>query len=196
MPTGNRLILKSTFSHAVEQLPRPGYPAHRVRNIRLANNTKVTLRPIRAEDAAIENDFVSGLSSSSRYLRFLYPLRELTPEMLAYFTQIDYQREMALIAVLETPEGEKQIGVARYSVLPDGASCEFAVVVGDQWQGRGLARQLMFALIDAARDHDLKVMEGVVLAENKRMRNFAQSLGFQTVANVEDRNLVRIRLDL
>ena len=174
----------------------PAYPAHLVWNIRLATGTKIVFRPIRAEDAAIENEFVSHLSDESRYLRFLYPLRELTPEMLAYFTQIDYEREMALIAVIDTPGGDEQIGVARYSTLADGRSCEFAIVVGDEWRGRGVARQLMFGLIDAARAQGLEVMEGIVLAENKRMRNFAQSLGFQTITNAEGPGVVRIRLEL
>jgi acetyltransferase len=76
--------------------------------------------------------------------------------MLSRFTQIDYEREMALIAVLDTPQGERQVGVARYARLPDGESCEFAIVVADDWQGRGLASQLMKSLIAAARDRGLR----------------------------------------
>jgi acetyltransferase len=82
-------------------------------------------------------------------------LRELTQTMLVRFTQIDYDREMALVATCPTEEEdggkEKQIGVARYVTNPDGESVEFALAVGDDWQKHGVGRKLMTALIDCAR---------------------------------------------
>jgi acetyltransferase len=172
------------------------YPGALVQCFDLADGTTVMLRPIRPEDAKIERDFVNGLSGQSRYLRFMYALADITPAMLARFTQIDYDREMALIAVVNAGGREVQIGVARYATLHDGESCEFAIVVGDAWQGKGLARRLLKALIEVARERRLKVMQGVVLAENTRMLKLARSIGFEVRPDEGEENLMRLRLDL
>jgi acetyltransferase len=172
------------------------YPSAMIRSLELADGTQVTIRPIRPEDAGIERDFVNGLSEQSKFLRFMYTLHQITPEMLSRFTQIDYDRELALIAVTDGPQGEKQVGVGRYTTLPDGETCEFAIVVGDDWQGKGLARRLMMGLIEAARERRLKVMEGVTLQENGRMLELARSLGFETMTDKEDPELVQMRLQL
>lgn len=173
-----------------------GYPASLSEAVVLANGVVVTIRPIRAEDAMLEVEFLQGLSSESRYQRFLYELDELTDEMLAEFTQIDYQREMALIAVLDLPHGSRQIGVARYSIAPDGHSCDFAIVVGDAWRGTGLAQELLGRLVRIARDRGVRIIEGVSFAENRRMQGLARTLGFETLPDSEDRDLVRMRMSL
>lgn len=172
----------------------PGYPDELIHQATLPDCRTVTIRPIRPEDAGLEQDFVKGLSAHSRYQRFLYTLRDLSPEMLSRLTQIDYRREMALIALQGTPQGERQVGVARYVTLPDGQSCEFAIVVADDWQGQGLAYQLMQRLIEAARDRGLRVMEGFRLLKNARMQDLARSLGFQSSPDPDDPTLVRMRL--
>lgn len=154
------------------------YPRKLVHNWELPDGTIVRIRPIRPEDAGIERAFVNALSDQSRYYRFLYLLRELTPEMLSRFTQIDYDREMAMIAVLGDPPNETEIGVARYIPLPNGTTCEFAVVVADEWQGKGVAMHLVRPLIEHAREKGLTRMDGVVLAENTNMLNFARMTGF------------------
>ncbi|HEX7374975.1 MAG TPA: GNAT family N-acetyltransferase, partial [Steroidobacteraceae bacterium] len=112
------------------------------------------------------------------------------------FTQIDYDRELALVGVVATPEGEEQIGVARYITLEDEQTCEFAIVVGDRWQGKGLARQLFGALIAAARRTDLKTMTGVTLRENTRMLDLARAHGFRLKTDEDDPSLVQMILDL
>jgi acetyltransferase len=116
--------------------------------------------------------------------------------MLSRFTQIDYDRELALIAVIDTPEGEQQVGVARYTTLPDEETCEFAIVVGDAWQGKGLARRLFALLIEAARDRRLKTMMGVTLRENTRMIELSKSHGFAVRRDPEDPELVQMTLAL
>lgn len=172
------------------------YPATLVETFGTADGTTVTLRPIRPEDAVIERDFVNGLSDQSRYLRFMYALSAITPAMLSRLTQIDYDREMALVAVIETADGEREIGVARYATQAGTESCEFAIVVGDEWQGRGVARRLLKALIGVARERRLKEMRGVVLAENIRMQKLARAVGFEISALPDDTNLMSLRLDL
>ncbi len=172
------------------------YPSGLEATIGLAGGVRAAVRPIRPEDAAIERNFVHGLSEQSKFLRFMFGLKDLTPAMLSRFTQIDYDREIALIAVIETPAGEQQIGVARYTTLPDLETCEFAIVVADGWQGKGLARQLLSRLADAARARGLRTMTGVTMRENTRMIELSRSLGFSTQADREDPELVQMTLAL
>jgi acetyltransferase len=157
------------------------YPASLVSRWHLPDGTPVTIRPIRPEDAHIEQAFVRGLSDESRYFRFMQAVHELTPEMLVRFTQIDYDREMAMIAVMEDEaRGELQVAVARYIANPDRRSCEFALVVADEWQGRGIGSHLMQVLMQVARARGLSLMEGEVLAGNSNMLALMKHLGFAT----------------
>jgi acetyltransferase len=172
------------------------YPTALRDSLVLPDGTVATIRPIRPEDAGIERAFVQGLSEQSKFLRFMFGMRDLTPAMLTRFTQIDYDRELALIAVIDGPAGERQIGVVRYTTLPDGETCEFAIVVGDDWQGKGLARRMFTRLIEAARERRLKLMTGVTLRENSRMIELSRSLGFTTGTDPEDPELVQMVLRL
>jgi acetyltransferase len=168
------------------------YPAHLRRHFRTHDGIECILRPIRPEDAKIEQAFVHGLSSRSKYFRFMSALEELTPAMLSRFTQIDYDREMALIAVTEVQGVEQEIGVARYITNPDGESCEFAIVVADEWQGKGIATQLMRVLRERAREKGLTLMTGEVLRENQGMLKLMRTLGFQIRGHPEARELCTV----
>ena len=172
------------------------YPRALQQTAELGDGREVLIRPIRPEDAQMEQDFVRGLSEQSKYLRFMYAARELTPSMLSRFTQIDYDREMALIGLDNSVDEELLLGVARYVMLPDEVTGEFAVVVTDAWQGRGLAHVLMSALIQAARRRGLQFIEGTTLAENHRMLDLARRLGFVVSIDPNDRDLRLMRLDL
>jgi acetyltransferase len=145
----------------------------------------MVMRPIRPEDAEIEDEFVRNLSPESKYFRFMRALQELTPEMLVRFTQIDYNREMAFIATTEVEGKEKEVAVGRYVTNPDGQSCEFAVVVGDEWRGKGIGSRIMMALMEVAKSRGLRLMEGEILSENVNMLSLARRLGF-TIRSVED----------
>ena len=155
------------------------YPQHLVHPHRLFDGTEVVIRPIRPEDAEIEQAFVRGLSDDSRYNRFMGQLRELAPRKLQYLTTIDYDRHMALIATVQRDGREAEIGVARYVVTPGSESCEFAIAVDDAWQGTGVAGLLMLELMAAARSRGLKTMVGFVLASNHKMLKFCRQLGFE-----------------
>jgi acetyltransferase len=172
------------------------YPTQFVREWQLADGPLVTLRPIRPEDAQIEQDFVKGLSDESRYFRFMDTLRELTPRMLVRFTQIDYDREMAFIATIDEEGREVEIGVARYITNPDGETCEFALVVTDAWHRRGLGRRLMELLIEVAQQRGLKEMVGHILANNVSMLELCTGLGFDTVQSAQDPTQKRATLPL
>ena len=172
------------------------YPNKLIDEHILVDGTRLTIRPIRPEDARLEQKFVDGLSERSRYLRFMYSLRKITPEMVSRFTQIDYDREMALIAQVTNEGVEEQIAVARYVTYPDGRGCEFAIVVGDDWHHKGIATELLKRLIDIARDRRLDQMDGVVLRENKGMIELAKDLGFEQKASPNDPNIVLMSLRL
>ena len=172
------------------------YPADLEEKATLRDGARVTLRPIRPEDAGLEREFVQGLSAQTMRLRFLGALRSLDPTMLARFTQIDYDREMALIALATDAAGAPEIAVCRYFALPDGASCEYAIVVADAWQGRGLGRLMMSRLIAVARSRGLTSMEGVVDASNEGMLKLCAHLGFTVAGEPGDALMKRVVLDL
>lgn len=135
------------------------YPARLVQARRFDDGTPWVIRPIRPEDGEPLQEFIRGLSERSRYMRFVSMMRELTPRMVARYTQVDYHRELALVAATQVPNPANRghpreviIGFAHYLRNPDGRGAEYALVIGDDWQRRKLGGQLMSALIDAARE--------------------------------------------
>ena len=172
------------------------YPVDLVGDYVLHDGTKLRIRPIRPEDAILEREFVNGLSERSKFLRFMLVLKNISPQMVSRFTQIDYDREMALIAIAPTDAGERQVAVARYVTYPDGRNCEFAIVVADDWHHRGIATELLRRLIDIARDRRLERMDGIVLRENTGMIDLARNLGFEEHAIPEDPSLLGVSLKL
>lgn len=193
-----RVVVKNVSAAAREysHLAIHPYPSKLAGMHQLPDGTRLEIRPIRPEDASLEREFVDGLSHRSRYLRFMYAMKSITPQMVSRFTQIDYDREMALIAVVDTGDGERQIAVARYVTNPDGRSSEFAIVVADDWRGRGIATELLRRLIDVARDQRLETLDGVVLKENKGMLKLAGELGFKQQASPDDPQTVIVSLRL
>jgi len=173
------------------------YPTELAGNWQMPDGTDVMVRPIRPEDAEIEQTFVRNLSPESKYFRFMQSLDQLSPLMLARFTQIDYDREMALIAVIgeDTPQA-RSIGVARYVSNPDRQSCEFALTVADEWQKKGVGQQLMQRLMGIARDRGIEIMEGEVLANNNKMLSLCERLGFRVVHDSDDPEVVHVRRHL
>ena len=150
------------------------YPAELEEEIALADKRIVRLRPIQPEDADAVLHFFGRLSERSRYQRFMQYLRELSPQMLARFTQLDYDRELALVAVAD---GEI-VAVGRYAPNADGRTAEFALVSADEWQGKGLGRALLGRLVGAARAAGYEALYGHILGANRDMLDLAERLGF------------------
>lgn len=172
------------------------YPSDLIRNWELRDGTPVLIRPLRAEDAQSEQDFVRRLSPETKYFRFMSALKELPPSLLAKLTQIDYDREMAFLALIDREGEDYQIGVCRYTVNPDATSCEFAIVVDDVFQHSGVGRKLMEVLIETARQRGLRQMKGIFLANNDRMLRFVQRLGFRLSNDPDDNSIKHGALDL
>ena len=144
---------------------------------------RMTIRPIRPEDAAAHTAFFARLSPQDIRYRFFSAMREMPPEQMARLTQVDYDREMAFIAVNETT-GDT-VGVSRLACDSDGRSGEFAVIVQADMKGRGLASHLMRRLIEWARIRGLDEVVGQILADNHPMLAFIRHLGF-TVHRMPD----------
>jgi acetyltransferase len=172
------------------------YPTHLVSNWQMVDGSNVVIRPIQPEDVWLVKEFVKNLSDESRYFRFMKSVEELSVLTLVRFTQIDYSREMALIAVNEEQHKEVELGVARYAINPDGESCEFALVVADTMRGTGLGQKLMLALMDIARSKGLKRIEGEVLKNNANMLKLMKRIGFSVTTNPDDSNIKNVHKTL
>jgi acetyltransferase len=172
------------------------YPVELAKDVTLRDGTRLHVRPIRPEDAELERAFATSLSRETRYFRFFYQLNELSPAMLARFTQVDYDREMALVAIDETESGRAIVGVARYTMDPGRESAEFAIVVADAWQHRGVGRMLMDELLACARARELARIAGSVLRSNQNMLRFIESFGFSVRNDPEDPELAEVVLEL
>ncbi len=205
----NPLILDETGAVAVDaricvEFPRAStdpyhhmaihpYPANLQVTYQLLDGSDIIIRPIRPEDAEIEQDFVHSLSEETKYFRFMRSLQELTPEMLVRFTQIDYDNEMALIAVTQHGgEEEEELAVGRYITNIDRRSCEFALVVSDRWQHQGIGHRLMHLLMEVARNRGLEEMRGEVLSNNHKMLGLMKSLGFRASSDPDDPGVKRV----
>jgi acetyltransferase len=134
-------------------------------------------------------------------MRFVSLMRELTPKMLARYTLIDYHRELALIATVPQVDEHGHsidmiVGLAHYLRNRDGRTAEYALVVADNWQGKGLGRLLMSRLIEAARDQGLVLIEGLVIGNNRPMRSLMQTFGMVDDVDEEDASMRRIWLTL
>ena len=173
----------------------PPYPAQYEHVWPLRDGGEYTVRPIRPEDAPLLQALARGLSPQSRYFRFVSSLVELPPSMLARFTLIDYDREMALVAMVTSREvddagevviTERMVGVARYVTNPDNDTCEFGLTVADDYSGHGMGSRLMLSIMEVARNRGLSEIEGLVLANNTGMLRLMRSLGFAIKAFPED----------
>ena len=169
------------------------YPLHLIQDWKIGDGGVVRTRPVRPEDAGLVLSFFDGLSAETRFMRFMEELKELSPALVARFTQIDYDREMALIATTTDDAGaEHMVGSARYALAADGESVEFALVVADGWQRHGLGRRLMGALIEVARSKGFRNIFGDVLGKNAKMLRLMHGLGFLVQPHPEESALRRV----
>lgn len=173
------------------------YPTRWIDVWTLADGRRVLLRPVLPQDADLEQSMVRALSPASRYERFFVPIRELPASWLERLTQIDYRSHQAFIVESFDGDGERAVAEARYVVNADGSSCEFAVLVADDWRHLGLARRLMQVLLKAAAAAGLQTMVGDVLATNQPMLALARRLGFQVSAHPDGgAQVVQVRREL
>ena len=191
-----RIILDKNVLDRTETYPHlviMPYPTKWVTLWRTKDGTEVTLRPIRPEDEPMELEFIRGLSSETSRFRFFQIIRDLPHEALVRFCNIDYDREMAFIA--ETREGDRkvEVGVSRLILESNKRKGEFAVVVSDKYQAKGLGIKLVDMLIEVAKEKGVESIYGIIMGENLKMIRLCEKLGFTTKREHED---VRVELKL
>lgn len=169
------------------------YPAAWVRELPLRDGQVAVLRPVRPEDALLYPEFLARVEPEHIRMRFLAPRRHFPEEMAVRLTQLDYDREMAFLAL--TADGE-MAGVSRIACDPDHRTAEYALLVRSDLQGLGLGHALMEQLIAYARADGLVQLEGNVLAENRGMRELIRSLGFEMRASPDEPELLDTTLKL
>ena len=155
---------------------------HIVRAIRtkLRDGTPVVVRPVRADDARYADAFFAWLSEETLYLRFMYQVKEVTPEILAGALAQDGLRRVALVVEPTQSEGDPTpaVAIGRYAPTEDLAVCEVAITVGDPWQGRGVGHALLRRLVTLATRGGYSQMSAVALTTNSKMVGLARSFGF------------------
>lgn len=176
------------------------YPWQWVRDVTLNDNSSVQLRPIRPEDAYSLQMMVAQMSAQARYFRFMHTVNELSPKLIAQFTKLDYDRQMAFVATPDTLDerdgNQHVIGVSRYTISNNRLSAEFAIAINDDHGGKGLATRLMKILIEHAKSQGLQSIYGDVLRDNAPMKRLMISLGFQMTNHPENREVIICSLDV
>jgi acetyltransferase len=154
------------------------YPTKYVMTWRMTDGTEVLLRPIKPEDEPMEHEMLTSLSEKTLRERFFQAIKHITHEMHVRFCNIDYDREMAIVA--EHREGEKRriLGIGRLIIEPDGRSGEFAVVVHDNFHGKGLGYKLVDMMIGFAQEKGLAEVYALVQSDNTKMLSLCRKLGF------------------
>ena len=190
-----RAMVKPSRIPSPHHLVISPYPNQYEKRITTKAGLKLFIRPIRPEDAQLLLDLFQVLSWQSIYYRFFGPLKSVPLDMLARFTQIDYDRDMALVAIDDSLPEEKIMGVARVMGRPDGKSAEVAIVVGDPWHGKGVGATLLRRLMVVAKERGMPSLWGTVLAENTQMLALARKMGFK-VSRIPGENQYEIEMDL
>ncbi len=189
-----RVRLAPSTGSAVARLAIRPYPNELEETVDF-HGRRLLLRPIRPEDSPHHRQFLSKVTPRDLYMRFFTGVRELPEADLAHLTQIDYDRDMAFVAVGRDAAGAEEIlGVSRACADPDNNAAEFAVLIRSDLKGEGLGTLLMRKLIGYCRERGTRELWGDVMADNAAMLHLARSLGFRIHGS--EQNLERVALDL
>lgn len=171
------------------------YPAQYITEWRTCDGLEVLLRPIKPEDEPLEQEMFASLDRETIRMRLLGPVNDIrSHEWLIRFCNIDYYRHIAIIAEITEDGKRRMIGVGRLAMTPDFDSAEFALLVHDQYQRKGLGYRLLRMLIDIGREKGLEEISGEMLSENTKMLKLAMKLGF--TSRPTDDGTTEVRLNL
>lgn len=190
-----RMILKPSSVDAPMHLIISPYPDQYEWHVKTSGGVKIFVRPVRPEDAPLFEELFKVLSPTTVYLRFFRPMKALPHSLLVRFTQIDYDREIALVAIDEESSEERMLGVSRIISGADKEEAEFAVLVGDPWQGKGIGETLLRKCLSIAKERGIKSVFGIVLPENTQMLALGKKLGFTMCRSGGGECELRIDLD-
>ncbi|MCO4203601.1 bifunctional acetate--CoA ligase family protein/GNAT family N-acetyltransferase [Aeromonas taiwanensis] len=181
-----RLVLMERGQQMLPLAIRP-YPTELEEGAWLKDKSHVLLRPIRPEDEPAHKQFVKLVSDEDRYKRFFADVGELGHEELARMTQIDYDREMAFVAVgQDGPFSQQILGVVRAIASPDQSDAEFAILVRSDLKGLGLGKLMMEKIVRYAKERGIGQLSGMTMPSNRGMINLARRLGFKIDIQLED----------
>lgn len=180
------LVLKPYEGDAQQRLAIRPYPVEYEEIVTLKNGEEVLLRPILPEDEPKHADFISKVSKEDLYKRFFSDVGKFNHEALANLTQIDYDREMAFVAVRQTDTDLQIIGVSRALINPENTDAEFAILIRSDLKGLGLGSILMQKVIDYCRHKGTRQMSGMTMPTNRGMLMLAQKMGFRLDVQFED----------
>jgi len=172
------------------------YPHELERTWQPAGAPAVKIRPLRPQDLELERRFVEGLSPQTLYRRLQYFATSASERDLARLLDLDYYDRLAVGGVTHQATGENVVGVSRYARIAGTRRAECAIVVADDWQGRGLGSELMRALVTAALARDIDCLEGITLGENSRIANWARRFGFAVRTEPNSGGLLVVQMDL
>jgi len=168
------------------------YPRALERQHTLADGRVVTIRPIRPENDAAAQAFFDALGEEARRTRFMKWVRSVSSGLVHSFTHVDYESRMAFVCEVELGGAKRIVGEARYAAVPRMPSCDFGIVIADDWHKSGIAGLLMLALMDYARAQGFETMESLVLRENHDMVRFARALGFEVRPVAQEPTLLHV----
>ncbi len=190
-----RVILRPTSVRSPEHMIISPYPHRYETPWTLKDGTPVLLRPIKPEDEGMMIELFNAFSEETILSRFFHILRFMSHEQIVRYTQIDYDREMAIIAVEQIPGKERILGVARLNHYPNLETSEFSVVGGDPWQRKGLGTKLLQICISIAKEKGVQFLWGDIMAENERMIKLCKNLGFKVTSQVGE-GIARATMEL
>lgn len=176
---------------------REPLPQRWCERLRLDDGRELLLRPIEPADAAPLRAGFALLTPEEVRLRFLHPIKELTPEMAEHLTRLVPRRDFALVAAEPLPPGEALVGAVARASIDDGTQrAEFAILVSRFLAGQGLGALMLKRVIQWARRKRLEELYGDVLDENTAMLGLAQQLGFSREPLQDEPGMSRVRLPL
>jgi len=170
------------------------YTTKYVINWTLPDGRAVIFRPVRPEDEPLEHEMLTSLSEKTLKERFFQVIKQITHEMHVRLCNIDYEREMAIVAEIREGERRRLIGMGRLIIEPDLKKAEFAVVVHDDFQGLGLGYKLVDTVIGIGHEKGVEEIYGFVLSENVKMLRMCNKLGC-TIQPMED-EITKVTLTL
>jgi acetyltransferase len=155
------------------------YPKKYETHWTLRNGQEVLLRPIKPEDEPLWLEMFQTFSEESIRYRFFQLLKDTPHEVRVRYCNIDYDREIAIVAELSEENRKKILGVGRLSIEPDGKSGELAFIIGDQWQGQGLGTKIVDYVLEIAKEMGVETVYAIMLPDNRRALNLTKKMGFK-----------------
>ena len=170
------------------------YPSRYEAWVTLRDETKVFLRPVKTTDGPLLLKLFKKLSPSSVYLRFLSPMHNLPENLVYQFTHIDYKKDFGLVALMNIGNSNTIIGVGRYAYYPEREQPELAVVVRDDWQGKGLGSILLMRVINIGRENGFSRFGATIDPENQTIVNIFKRSGYDYMISHRERGVYYIEI--